>query len=66
MGKNKVDDEQKIVRRLRILFIKIPLIVWIVLLLIIFFIYPTSGIFFAAISAVVMIPWLLFWNRFIK
>lgn len=66
MGKNKMSNEEKLIKGLRILLIKIPLIIWIALLLIVFYIYPLSGIFFAVVSSVIMIPLLLFLNWFIK
>lgn len=59
-------DERKLVKGLRLLFVKIPFVLWIVSIIIVFLIYPLSGVFFTLVSAVIMIPWLLFFNRFIK
>lgn len=59
-------DERKLVKRLRLLFVKIPFVLWIVSIIAVFLIYPLSGVFFTLVSAVIMMPWLLFFNRFIK
>lgn len=59
-------DERKLVKGLRLLFVKIPFVLWIISILAVFLLYPLSGIFFTLVSAVIMIPWLLFFNWFIK
>ena len=63
MNKN---HEEKMVRILRILLIYIPIIIWVVSTVVLFFLYPASALFFGGIALLILIPWCLFLNWFIK
>ena len=62
----KKSDEEKLTRGLRILFIKIPIIIWCVATTTLLFMHVRIGLLFGIVSLLILIPWCLFFDWFIK
>ena len=56
------DRERKLINILRFIFIKIPMVLWIIAIIALIFLDPVRGIILGVASSVIMVPWLCFFN----